>query len=172
MWEGGIRVPFIVRGPGVKPNSWCHARVVGYDLLPTFCQWAGVPRHKLPTGLEGGSLAHLLANDGKGQVQRARDELVFHFPHYQSGDGPHYAVLLGDWKLMKFHETGRLSLFDLSKDVGERNDLSRRMSQEANRLHDRLNRYLTAVDAQMPRVNPRFDSDRAPSPRKRNRRRN
>ncbi|MBL8826446.1 MAG: sulfatase-like hydrolase/transferase, partial [Planctomycetaceae bacterium] len=75
--EGGIRVPMMVRGPGVKANSWCHERVVGYDFLPTFAEWAGLDTKKLPKAIEGGSIAQLLANNGQGNVTRARDELVF-----------------------------------------------------------------------------------------------
>ena len=74
-------------------NSWCHERVVGYDLYPTYCQWAGVPMNRLPRGIEGGSLVSLL-DDGRGTVHRVRDAMVFHFPHYQSGDGPHTAIFL------------------------------------------------------------------------------
>ena len=113
VWEGGIRSPLIVRGPGVKPNSWCHARIVGYDFFPTYCEWAGIDADKLPSGIEGGSIASLLATEGKGAVKRPREEMVFHFPHYQSEDGPHSAIMLGDMKLLKFYETGRLALFDV-----------------------------------------------------------
>ena len=70
VWEGGIRVPLIVRGPGVKPDSWCHTRVVGYDLFPTFCQWAGIATSELPKSIEGGSIADLLTNGGRGDVKR------------------------------------------------------------------------------------------------------
>ena len=59
VWEGGIRVPLIIRGPGIAPNSWCHQRVVGYDLFPTFSRWAGV-KAPLPKQLEGGDITHLL----------------------------------------------------------------------------------------------------------------
>lgn len=118
MWEGGIRVPFIVRGPGVKPNSWCHTRVVGYDLYPTFCEWAGIKAASLPKGLEGGSIAGLLANDGRGDVKRVREELIFHFPHYQ-GDAPHSAIMLGDLKLLHFYEDHHDELYDLAQDISE-----------------------------------------------------
>ncbi|HEX3868973.1 MAG TPA: sulfatase-like hydrolase/transferase, partial [Pirellulales bacterium] len=134
VWEGGIRVPLIIRGPGIKPNSWCHTRVVGYDLFPTFCQWAGVPNSQLPKGIEGGSIAALLSNDGRGQVKRPREELVFHFPHYQSDDGPQTAILLGNLKLMHFYEDNRDALFDLSTDIGERNDLAAMMASEKAQL--------------------------------------
>lgn len=164
VWEGGIRVPFIVRGPGVKPNSWCHTRVVGYDLFPTFCEWAEVNKAALPKGLEGGSIAGLLKNDGRGEVKRAREELIFHFPHYQ-GDAPHSAIMLGDLKLLHFYEDNRDMLFDLSKDIGERDDLAAQRPADTKKLRERLKTYLVAVDAQLPTVNPDFDP-KAPAPEK------
>jgi len=161
VWEGGIRVPLIVRGPGVAANSWCHAPVVGYDLLPTFCEWAAVPAAAIPMGVEGGSigglLAHNLADEGRGEVRRPREALVFHFPHYQSDDGPQSAIRLGNLKLLRFYEDDRVMLFDLAKDIGERDDLAERMPAEAQRLRQQLERYLTAVDAQLPTPNPDFD---------------
>lgn len=163
MWEGGIRVPLIIRGPGVNANAWCHTRVVGYDLYPTFCEWAGIAPSALPKNIEGGSIAALLKNNGQGQVKRPREELVFHFPHYQ-GDTPHSAILLGNLKLLKFYEDNRLMLFDLSKDIGERNDLSKSLPTETAQLKDRLEKYLTAVDAQLPTLNPNFDPSQPAPP--------
>lgn len=156
MWEGGIRVPFIVRGPSVKANSWCQTRVVGYDLFPTFCEWAGIALNTLPKGIEGGSLAGLLAKDGQGDIKRPRAELVFHFPHYQ-GDTPHSAIILGDLKLLHFYEDNHDELYDLASDIGERNDLAQRRPAETSQLRDRLDRYLKAVAAQMPTPNPDYD---------------
>ncbi|HXF11503.1 MAG TPA: sulfatase-like hydrolase/transferase, partial [Desulfuromonadaceae bacterium] len=124
VWEGGIRVPLIVRGPGVQPNSWCHTRVVGYDWFPTFCEWAGITTNQFPKGIEGGSLVGLLANGGQGNVKRPREELVFHFPHYQSDDGPQSAIFLGNLKLMKFYEDNHVELYDVANDLGERTDLA------------------------------------------------
>lgn len=160
VWEGGIRVPLIVRGPGVKPNSWCQVRVVGYDLFPTFCEWAGIAPAQLPKGLEGASIAGLLKAEGRGQVQRPREELVFHFPHYQSEDGPQSAIFVGNLKLMHFYEDNRDMLFDLSKDIGERNDLTATMPTEAAQLRKKLDGYLRAVDAQFPTPNPQYDPSR------------
>ncbi|MEM8912705.1 MAG: sulfatase [Planctomycetota bacterium] len=163
VYEGGIRSPLIVRGPNVAPNSWCHTSVVGYDFFPTFCQWAGIPESQLPNQIEGGSLASILANRGEGVVDRPREELVFHFPHYQSAEGPQTAMILGSMKLMKFYETGRLALFDLSRDIHESNDLAARRPAETKRLHDRLESYLSAVGAKLPTSNPRFDPANAPA---------
>lgn len=167
IWEGGIRVPLMIRGPGVKANSWCHSRVVGYDLLPTFCEWAGVATKSLPVGIEGGSIAALLTHDGSGQVSRAREELVFHFPHYQTDDGPQSAIMLGDLKLIHFYEDGRDVLFDLSKDLGERDDLAARRTEETMKLRNRLNGHLAAIHAQLPTPNTDYDPARVPAPRRR-----
>jgi len=157
VWEGGIRVPLIIRGPGIAANSWCHVPVVGYDLLPTCCEWAGVPAATLPIGVEGGSIVTLLAQEGRGEVRRPREELVFHFPHYQSDDGPQSAIRLGNLKLLRFYEDDRVMLFDLARDVAERDDLFQRMPGEARRLRQRLEQYLSAVDAQLPTPNPDYD---------------
>ena len=157
VYEAGIRVPLIVRGPGVKPNSWCHTRVVGYDWFPTFCDWAGIGKTALPKGTEGGSLANLLLKDGQGRVTRPREGLFFHFPHYQSGETPHSAIILGDLKLIKHYEDNRLSLYDLAKDMRERNDLSKKLPNETTQMDKRLTDYLASVNAQIPTINSRFD---------------
>ena len=160
LWEGGIRVPLIIQGPGIEPNTVCHERVVGVDLFPTLCELGGVSQ-PLPSGIEGGSIASLLSG-GSGAVVRPREELVFHFPHYQSeDDGPHSAIILGDYKLIKFYETDEVRLYDLANDIGEQNDLSRDMGDEAMRLRERLEQYLESVDAQMPVPNPNYSTNKS-----------
>ncbi len=160
VWEGGVRVPFIIRGPGVAANSWCHVPIVGYDLFPTFCEWARVPRASLPKSLEGGSIASLVAGDPQGRVARPREEIVFHFPHYQTGNTPHSAIRLGNLKLIRLYEDDSVRLFDLESDFGERDDLAARRPADAARLRARLEEYLAAVDAQTPTPNPDFDPNR------------
>ncbi len=156
VWEGGIRSPFIIRGPGIPENSWCHERIVGYDLFPTYCEWAGIVSSKLPPQIEGGSITNLL-DDGKGMVKRRREEMVFHFPHYQSGDGPHSALFLANYKLMKFYETDRLALFDIASDISEQKDLSTQQPQKVAELDKLLQQYLREIDAQMAVPNPEYD---------------
>lgn len=163
VWEGGIRVPLIIRGPGVAANSWCHVPVVGYDLYPTFCEWGKVPRTKLPKGLEGGSITELLVHDGKGAVVRSRPGILFHFPHYQGADGPQSAWIEGDLKLMKIYEDERVELYDLSQDPGERRNLSEERKEDAVRMKRDLDRALASVDAQIPIPNPDYDPSVEPS---------
>lgn len=159
LWEGGIRVPLIVRGPGVAANSWCHQRVVGYDFFPTFCGWAGVDA-PLPGHLDGGDMAHLLAGSDE-PVKRIREELVFHFPHYQ-GDSPHSAILMRNYKLLEFYETGEQKLFDLDQDIGEQNNLAATKPEILTALAERLHAYLKESNAAMPTPNSNFDPAKEP----------
>jgi len=163
LWEGGIRVPLIIRGPGIEQNTFCDVPVVGQDLFPTFCELARVSE-PVPDGVEGGSIVPLLT-DGKGVVKRPREEIVFHFPHYQS-DTPHSALRLGDYKLMKFYETNELRLFDIAKDIGERHDLANEMPEKTADMARRLDEYLNSVNAQLPKPNPDFDTDKPPTDRR------
>ena len=160
LWEGGIRVPLIIRGPGIAPNSWCHQPVVGYDFFPTFCRWAGVEA-PLPKHLDGGDITHLLAGSSE-PVKRPREPLVFHFPHYQ-GDTPHSAILSGHMKLMHFYETGENRLFDLIADIGETKNLAAAKPELASALANQLADYLSQVGAAMPKPNPNYDPDREPA---------
>ena len=171
LWEGGIRVPLIVRGPGIRPNTFCHVPVVGYDLLPTFSELAGVTQ-PWPNDVEGGSIVDLLHNGDAGKVKRPREEIVFHFPHYQSGDGPHSAIRLGNEKLFRFDETGEIRLFDLPQDIGEQHDLSEANPERTKELLGRLDDYLEAIDAQHAIPNPNYDPNREPTTKPRGKGRN
>ena len=162
LWEGGVRVPLIIRGPGIRSNTFCHVPVVGYDFLPTFCELAGVTE-PLPDDIEGGSIVDLLRNGDAGKVQRPREEIVFHFPHYQSGDGPHSTIRLGDEKLIRLDETGQIRLFDLSQDIGEQHDLATVRPERTKELLQRLDAYLEAIDAQHAVPNPNYDPSREPT---------
>ncbi|MCU0795268.1 MAG: sulfatase [Akkermansiaceae bacterium] len=163
LWEGGIRVPFIVRGPGIEPGSWCHQPVVGYDWFPTFCRWAGI-KDDLPSKLDGGDLTPVLL--GRDQpVERHDPALLFHFPHYQ-GDTPQSAIREGDFKLILSIETRTRKLFDLRHDPAERNDLANERKELADRLESRLRERLKEAGAAMPTVNPDYDPAAAPAPRR------
>lgn len=172
VWEGGLRVPLLVRGPGIKANTFAYDRTMGIDLFPTIAALSQGNR-SLPEDVEGGSLVPILVNEGEGEVKRPREELVFHFPHYDMDPaGPASAIMLGKYKLTKFYESNKLHLFDLSKDMEEKNDLSESKPEVVAKLHDRLNEYLASVDAQMPQTNPNYDpSQPAGERRHRNNRR-
>lgn len=160
VWEGGIRVPLIIRGPGIAANSWNHQRVVGYDFYPTFCKLAGVEQ-ELPSTTEGGLIDHLFRGEST-PVKRPREELVFHFPHYQ-GDAPHTALFLSDYKLLRFYEDNSLLLYDVSSDLAERTNLLSQKPYLAKEMVDRMDVYLQAVNARMPTPNPNYDPENPPN---------
>jgi len=154
VWEGGLRVPFIIRGPGIKAGSCSHVRAVGVDLFPTIAELAHVTV-SLPKGIEGGSLVPVFT---AGAVKRTHEEYVVHFPHYdKDAIGPASAILLGDFKLIHAYETGTLRLFNIAKDPGERHDLAKEMPDKVVELNRRLDEYLKSMNAQMPTPNPNYD---------------
>jgi arylsulfatase A len=159
--EGGIRAPFIIRGPGIDENSFSSVAMVGYDLYPTFAEWAGV--EELPNDIEGGSIANMLSNGGRGSIERPREELVFHFPHYQQRYAPQSAVMLGNLKLVRYYASGEDQLFDIVKDIGETQDLAARMPGEAQRMGEILDTYLASIGAKLPEPNPLYDPATAPT---------
>ncbi|MCC6143242.1 MAG: sulfatase [Candidatus Hydrogenedentes bacterium] len=145
LFEGGIRVPFIVRGPGVKAGSLCHTPVVGWDLLPTIADLGGY-RDRLPDDIDGGSFGSVILNGGDGAVRRSSDSLVF---HRYADTYPHSAIRRGDYKLIKFWKPERLLLFNVREDIGETRDLAGAMPDKVQELHDGLMTYLKSVDAEV-----------------------
>lgn len=160
LWEGGLRVPLIISGPGVKRGAFCEVPTAGWDLFPTFCELAGV-KQRLPKGVEGESLVPLFAT-GTGELKRQHQGLGFHFPHYPqrsrgSQGSPVSTFLMGDYKLMKLYETDQLLLFDLSNDIGESRDLSKRFPEKTETMHRLLVDYLKDIDAGVPTYNPNYN---------------
>jgi arylsulfatase A-like enzyme len=159
LYEGGIRVPLIIRGPGVRAASSSHESVVGFDLFPTLRELAGV-RSAMPRGVEGTSIVPLLAGKSRlAAFKRANEELVFHFPHYGQGpkQRPQSAIRVGDYKLVRDYESGKDQLFDLARDIGEKTDLASKMPDKRKELAAGLDAYLARVKAQLPTVNTDYD---------------
>ena len=169
--EGGLRVPFIIRGPGIQAGACSHVRAIGEDLFPTIAELAKVTE-PLPKGIEGGSLAAVLTNGGNGTVKRPREEFVVHFPHYdKDAIGPASAILLGDFKLIRVYETGSVAVVRYRQ--GSRRtqgSCAAKMPDKAKELNQRLTDYLTAVDAQMPKPNPAYDPSKPAEPKARRQR--
>lgn len=144
VFEGGIRVPFIVRGPGVKAGLISQTPVVGYDLLPTFLDIVK-PDFRLPDAIEGGSLLPILKNGGRGTVKRPNDFLVFHSPNCV---WPSFTAFRdADLKLLTTWADNKNRLFDLSADISEQKDLSGEYPEKTREMRRRLDAYLERVDA-------------------------
>ncbi|MHC4354898.1 MAG: sulfatase, partial [Planctomycetota bacterium] len=131
LYEGGIREPFLIRWPGVtKPGSKCDIPVVSTDFYPTILEMAGLPA-KNDQHLDGVSLVPLL----KGRKKVGRDAIYWHYPHYSNQGGfPGAAVRVGYWKLIERFEDGRVHLYNLKQDVGERKDLASQHPQRVRRM--------------------------------------
>ena len=146
--EGGIRVPFIVVGPGIEKNVESKSIISFSDILPTIIDLAG-GKIKDDKDLDGGSLKNVFENHKKTKVNRNREGLFFHVP-YENGIAlkrAHSAVILDNFKLIKFHDDGQLMLFDLDNDLGEKNDLSFTSLNQALELELLLDNYLKKVKA-------------------------
>jgi arylsulfatase A-like enzyme len=156
LYEGGIRVPLLVYWPGLtKPGRAVDTPVSSIDFLPTLVEMAGA---RAPSGLDGISLAPLL----RGGSPPRRDALYWHYPHYSNQGGvPSGAIRQGDWKLIEFYEDGRLELFHLKDDPGEKQNLVNREPARARRMHAALRRWRDSVKAAMPQVNPNYDPAKA-----------
>ena len=150
LWDGGIRIPLFIRGPLAKAGSHSTALVTGADLVPTVADLAGISE-RLSDQVDGGSLRQVLADPASGKVDRSRDGIVFHFPHYDKDPlGPVSAIIEGEYKLVRIYEGQRHLLFDLAKDLGERNDLSGSRVDKVRELSVQLTSYLDSIDAAMP----------------------
>ena len=161
LYEGGIRVPLLVRWPGViAPGRVSYAPVTTVDFFPTFLELAGAPA---PRGvpLDGVSLAGLW----QGRPAPAREAIFWHYPHYHSAGsgGPGGAVRAGDWKLIEYYEytltqTGRApELYNLRSDPGETQNLAAHEPARVATLLAFLAAHRTATHAQMPTVNPAYE---------------
>lgn len=155
LYEGGIRVPLLVRWPGITiPGSQSHEPVVLTDLFRTLMAAAQVD---VPDDvvMDGRDLRPVLRDPG---ARLGREALYFHYPHYYHAPrtAPASAVLAWPWKLVEHHEDGRAELFHLAKDPGESMDLARAEAARALGLREQLARWRRDVDAAMPAPNPGY----------------
>ena len=151
LYEGGIRAPLIVRGPGVAGRGRAIAgAAMSTDLYPTLLELAGLP----PLGaqhLDGVSLGPAI-RDGRPLPSRT---LYWHFPHYHgSGNTPTGAIRDGSLKLHEWFEDGRVELYRLDDDPGERRNLAAADPATVTVLRSRLADWRREVGARMPTPNP------------------
>lgn len=148
-YEGGVRVPLIVAGPGIAAHRWCDSPTTTPDWYPTFLELAGLPpqpqQHQ-----DGVSIAPLL----RGDTMEERP-LFWHYPHYgNQGGQPMAAVRRGNYKLLKFFEDNHTELYDLSQDIGESFNLTGELPDLANELETLLDAWIQEVGGIVPQPNP------------------
>jgi arylsulfatase A-like enzyme len=150
IYEGGVRVPMLVRWPGVtEPGSVCQTPVMSTDFYPTLLDAAGLDKrpkqHK-----DGRSFTSLL----KGESDASFDDrpLYWHYPHYgNQGGPPSGAIRIGPWKLIERYETGKVELYNLDKDISESNDLAEQYPERTQRMRNKLHQWYQKVDAKFLR---------------------
>ena len=149
LYEGGIRVPLIVRWPGqVEEGTVSGEPVISTDFFPTFLDVAGLePTPNTP--LDGESLlAHF-----RGGEDLKRDAIYFHYPNYAFHQENRLggAIRMGDYKLINFYDNDSVELYDVVNDLSEKNDLSAEMPEKAAAMKADLVAWLKSSNAKMPR---------------------
>jgi len=151
--EGGIRVPMVVKWPGVvKPGSGCAVPVIVEDFFPSVLEMAGVTEYTQIGGkIDGLSFVPLLRRSPDYPKDRP---LYWHYPNNWGPTGPGIGasstIRKGDWKLIYYHLDARYELFNIANDIGETTNLADQEPGKVKMLADRLRHYLLEVDAQMP----------------------
>ena len=157
-WEGGVRVPLIVKWPGQSEGLLVEEPVISVDFFPTILDIAGIEPEK---EVDGTSLTPLL----KGDKRFRRGPIYWHYPHYNAHTpiitcAPYGAVREGPFKLVEFYEDGHIELYNLREDIGETSDLSKAMPDKTRELLAKLRSWRDSVKAQMPTENPAADAAR------------
>jgi arylsulfatase A len=154
LYEGGIRVPMIIRWPGNGlQGAVCDVPVTSPDFYPTILEVLGIQNQAAHS--DGKSMVPLL----RGETEMDRDAIFWHFPHY-SNHGRHSpggAVRCGDFKLLEYYETGTVQLFNLKEDMGEQQDLSALEPERAAELKRMLHQWRESVGAKMMDLNPEYE---------------
>lgn len=156
MYEGGIRVPLIVKWPGKgQKGTLCDVPVTSPDFLPSILEIAGIaltPEQRT----DGVSFVPLL----KGETKIDRDAIYWHFPHYSNHgmQSPGGAIRCGDYKLLEYYENNTVQLFNLKEDIGEMNDLSKSNPDKVSELRDKLHAWRNKISAKMMSPNPDYKS--------------
>jgi arylsulfatase A-like enzyme len=153
-YEGGIRVPLIIRWPGIsQAKSISATPASGVDVFPTILE-ATATKAKTPIQLDGISLKPALGN----QPTKPRP-LFWHYPHYgNQGGAPFAAIRLGDWKLIHWFENDSRELYNLNDDLGEKSNLAATEPERADDLFKQLVAWQKSVNAKFPTPNPRYNS--------------
>lgn len=157
-WEGGVRVPLIVKWSGQPEGLVVDEPVISVDLFPTILDIAEVDAR---ARVDGKSLTPLLKGDGDFH----RGPIYWHYPHYNAHTPivtctPYGAVRVGPFKLIEFYEDGHTELYDLREDIEETNDLAAAMPDKARELLAKLQSWRESVGAQMATINPGADAVR------------
>jgi arylsulfatase A-like enzyme len=153
VYEGGIRVPMLVKYPGmIQPGSVMSHPVIIEDFFPSVLELAGVKNYKKVQQVDGKSFVPILYNPKKINAER---NFLWHFPNKwipEEGNGVSWvsAIRRGAWKLIYFHKTGKMELYNIETDISEERELSEKYPAKLNQMIQYLSESLKKENAQMP----------------------
>ncbi len=157
LYEGGIRVPLIIRWKGkIQANSLCQIPILSVDFYPTILEVTKAPKPEQI--LDGQSLVEIWNKSDQSEWKKR--PLYWHFPGYLQADvktgtwrtTPAGAIRFGDYKLIEFFETGKKELYHLKNDIGETKDLSKTNPKMTSQLYEMLLNWRKGIGAPMPEM--------------------
>ena len=156
LYEGGIRVPLIVKWPArISPHSLNSLPVTTMDFYPTILEMTNTAGDEVHNkNIDGVSLLPVLTGHAKSLE---RDAIFWHYPHYYpNATTPVSAMRSGDWKILHYFEDDSIELYNLADDQGETDDLSGQLPEVRNRLYNMLQTWRREINAQFPSFNPGY----------------
>lgn len=151
-YEGGIRVPAIIKIPGSDFKGKVDVPIVSMDFFPTILSYAGIPEYP-DLHIDGYNLKSLL----QGKEELERKTLFWHYPHYHGSTWkPGAAIRQGQWKLIEFYHEQKTELYNLENDIGEQYDLSGKYPDKVQELKELLQMKQAETNSKLPIKNPGF----------------
>lgn len=152
LYEGGIRIPMLIAGPGVKLNAVSSQYLIAEDLFSTILEWAGIRDPKVIQEIDGENMNPFIQDPNK---KNSRKILLWHYPNNWTNINEHgiswcSAIRKGKWKLIYFHKDQQLELYDLENDIEEKNDLSKSMKGKLKKLSVLMTKKMKERNAQLP----------------------
>ena len=153
LYEGGIRIPQLIKMPENNKNIKIYEPTVSYDLFPTILEFAGIENTNQE--IDGISLIPHL----KTGKELNRKDIFWHFPHYHTSQWkPGAAIRQGDWKLVEHYESNKIELFNLKDDVGESKNLNLIYPEKTESLLKRLHELQKKTNANSVKINSNYNS--------------
>ncbi|MCK5776310.1 MAG: sulfatase, partial [Bacteroidales bacterium] len=151
-YEGGIREPMIVKWPNVsQANSICNDYLIIEDFFPSILEMANIKNYNTVQTIDGKSFVPMIKQNGNSSVDR---DLIWHFPNKWGASGPgigtYSSIRSGDWKLIYYYKDQYFELYNITNDIGEKENMAKNNTEKVKELAVRLSDYLRSVKAQRP----------------------
>ncbi len=155
LYEGGIKIPMLIRYPGVTIQRSVTSNIVStIDILPTITEILNIKDSDIKIKPDGKSLLPIMKNP---KADMNREFVFWHYPHYYYPiTSPVSSVRNRDWKLLQYYEDNHVELYNLKEDPSEKNNLSKKMQKKTKELLNALNSWKHDVNAQVPTINTKF----------------